>query len=97
MKEKNIKMEQKAKINIIVMIIALVIFLVNVMLWTYKEDFLFAVPFLILSAAVVIASYPMHKLFNLDFNNQLNPLKIIAFILMLAASVLFIINIMELI
>ena len=89
-------MEQRAKINVAVTIVALIIFISNAILWTYKEDFLFAVPFIILSAAVAISSYPVHKLLRLDFNNKANPLKIIAFILMAAAAGLFVMNIMHL-
>ncbi|MBN1799723.1 MAG: hypothetical protein JW822_14195 [Spirochaetales bacterium] len=89
-------MEQKAKINIVITIIALVIFIGNAILWTAKEDFLFAIPFIILSAAVVISSYPVHKLLKLDFNNKANPLRIIAFILTVAAAGLFVMNIMHL-
>jgi hypothetical protein len=56
-------------------------------LFWYKDGLMYALPYVVLTAAMIIGSYPAHCIFKIDYQKSTNPLRIISYILIIVFAV----------
>jgi hypothetical protein len=56
-------------------------------LFWYKDGMMYALPYVVLTAAMISGSYPVHYLFKIDYQKSINPLRIISYILIIIFAV----------
>jgi hypothetical protein len=80
-------MESRYKRSMVITGGSICIFIFIACLFWYKDGPIYAMPYIVLIAAMIIGSYPMHYFFKVDYRKPINPLRITSYLLILIFAV----------